>query len=66
MKNESHDSTKTIPIPRMPVERKTIPVICPWCNRITLLRKWNVEEGKAVMPTHGICPKCLKKIKDRE
>jgi|GEM_PF-6737354 len=63
MVENSEYGTGTIPIRRMPVEKKTVPLICPWCNRIVLLKQWDVPEGKTVKPTHGICPKCLKKLK---
>lgn len=35
--------SETIKIPITGIEKKTIPVICSWCNRITSLMKWEVE-----------------------
>ena len=47
------------------METKTIPVICPWCNRIFKLSKWEVDKNKKTGVTHGICPECfIKTLKD--
>ncbi|HBC87612.1 MAG TPA: hypothetical protein DCZ94_11705 [Lentisphaeria bacterium] len=43
--------------------RRTIPVICPWCNKVYRLASWKISEGNKTAPTHGICPNCLKKTK---
>ena len=51
--------SKTIKIPIMDIEKKTIPVICSWCGRVTSLMEWDVECGKRIAPTHGICQRCL-------
>ena len=51
--------SETIKIPILSIEKKTIPVIYSWCNRITSLMKWEVECGKRIAPTHGICQRCL-------
>ena len=33
----------TINIPRLDVERKTLPVMCPWRNMIKMFLDWDVE-----------------------
>lgn len=43
------------------MEMKTIPVICPWCNRIFKLSTWEVDKDKKTGVTHGICPECFDK-----
>lgn len=43
------------------LEMKTIPVICPWCNRIFKMSKWEVDRDKKTGVTHGICPECFDK-----
>ena len=43
------------------METKTIPVICPWCNRIFKMSKWEVDKDKKTGVTHGICPECFEK-----
>ena len=43
------------------MEMKTIPVICPWCNRIFKMSKWEVDKDKKTGVTHGICPECFEK-----
>jgi hypothetical protein len=43
------------------METKTIPVICPWCNRIFKMSKWEVDRNKKTGVTHGICPECFDK-----
>jgi hypothetical protein len=43
------------------MEMKTIPVICPWCNKIFKLSTWEVDKDKKTGVTHGICPECFEK-----
>lgn len=43
------------------MEMKTIPVICPWCNRIFKMSRWEVDKDKKTGVTHGICPECFDK-----
>ena len=43
------------------MEMKTIPVICPWCNRIFKMSKWEFDKDKKTGVTHGICPECFDK-----
>jgi len=57
-------STETTPIPVLHASRKTIPVICPWCNKLFRIARWNIRDGSKISPTHGICPDCLKKIRN--
>ena len=46
------------------METKTIPVICPWCNKLYTLSKWQVDKDKKTAVTHGICPQCFNKVLD--
>ncbi|MFZ2658351.1 MAG: hypothetical protein WAX69_25685 [Victivallales bacterium] len=54
-----HNSTETIPLRIMYVERKTIPVSCPWCNRIFGVAKIDVEGSRKIAPVHKICKTCF-------
>lgn len=57
-------STHTIRITPIDVSgKKTIPTICPWCNKIFKLDQWDIEEDRKIGATHGICPKCFEKYK---
>jgi hypothetical protein len=58
--------TSTFKLRKKPRDIKTIPIICPWCNTVTHLTKWEVEDGKKTAPSHGICPKCLKELTEKE
>ena len=44
-------------------ELKTIPIVCPWCNKIYKVTKWQVEKNRRTGISHGICPQCYKKMK---
>ncbi|MFZ2658169.1 MAG: hypothetical protein WAX69_24770 [Victivallales bacterium] len=44
-------------------EMKTIPIVCPWCNRIFKVTKWQVERNKKTGVSHGMCPSCYKKMR---
>ncbi len=44
-------------------EIKTIPIVCPWCNMIYKVAEWQVDRDKRTGISHGICPKCYKKMK---
>jgi len=48
------------------VEVKTIPLICPWCNRLFKVSRWEVEYGRKTGASHGICPECFaQQVKER-
>ena len=57
---EKEELTRTNPF--LDTGKRTIPVICPWCNKVFRVAKWKVEDGARTSPTHGICPDCLKKV----
>ncbi|HCE46971.1 MAG TPA: hypothetical protein DET40_25775 [Lentisphaeria bacterium] len=44
-------------------EIKTIPIVCPWCNKIYKVTKWQVSRDKRTGVSHGICPQCYQKMK---
>ncbi len=51
--------TDTIPIPMLNVERKTVPVICPQCNKITGIVESDVERNMKISPVYMICGKFI-------
>ncbi|HBC88570.1 MAG TPA: hypothetical protein DCZ94_16610 [Lentisphaeria bacterium] len=66
MKSENmYLDTETLPIELSSIERKTIPIVCPWCNRIVKVAKWAVTRGDKIAPTHGICEKCLRLVLEK-
>jgi hypothetical protein len=50
--------TDTIPIPMLDIERKTLPVFCPWCNRIAGIAKTDVVRFDKISPAYRACGKC--------
>jgi hypothetical protein len=56
---ENIDDTVRLSISKM--EIKTIPMICPWCNRVFKVSKWEVEFGRKTGASHGICDECYRK-----
>jgi len=48
----------TIPIPVLDVERKTIPVFCPWCNKISGVAKTDVACSVKISPAYKACRRC--------
>ncbi|HBC87242.1 MAG TPA: hypothetical protein DCZ94_09830 [Lentisphaeria bacterium] len=54
-----YNSTETLPMSVMDVERKTIPVVCPWCDKIFGVAKVEIEEGRKIGPAHKICKTCF-------
>ena len=50
--------TDTIPIPMLDVERKTLPVKCPWCNRIAGVAETDVMRSDKISPAYRACGKC--------
>jgi hypothetical protein len=53
-----NSNTDTIPIPMLDVERKTLPVFCPWCNRIAGIAKADVVRSDKISPYYRACGKC--------
>ena len=53
-----NSNTDTIPIPILNVERKTLPVFCPWCNRIAGVAKMDVMRLDKISPYYRACGKC--------
>ena len=51
-------ATDTIPIPVLDIERKTIPVFCPWCNRIAGVAEMDVMRLDKISPYYRACRKC--------
>ncbi len=43
----------------MDIERKTIPVACPWCDKIFGVAKLEIEGGAKIAPVHKICKTCF-------
>jgi len=52
-------NTDTIPIPLMDIGKRTVPVICPWCNVIGGVARWKVGSQEEIHPVHRICGKCM-------
>ncbi|GEM_PF-1870654 len=53
-------------MPKMSIDEiKTIPIVCPWCNKIYTISKWKVERNKKIGVSHGICPQCYKKMRKK-
>ena len=50
--------TDTIPIPVLDVERKTLPVFCPWCQVISGVAKNDVACFAKISPAYKACRKC--------
>ncbi len=59
------DDTDTIRLPVKEFEMKSIPVVCPWCNRIMRITNWKVGKNSRTAPSHGICPKCAERMRNR-
>ena len=56
--NSDNCVTDTIPIPLLDVERKALPVFCPWCNRIATVAKADVMRYDKISPSYMACRKC--------
>ena len=54
---------KTIKLKRMDKEEKSIPVVCPWCNKLFRIESWETEDGKKTGVSHGVCLECAEKVK---
>ena len=56
--NIDNSDTDTIPIPLLDVERKTLPVFCPWCDVIVGVAKSEVVRFSKIFPAYKACRKC--------
>lgn len=54
----------TIPIPVLDVERKTLPVMCPWCDVIVGVAKTDVARFDRISPAYKACRRCRDFIND--
>ena len=57
-------ATDTIPIPLLDVERKTLPVKCPWCSFIVGVAKTDAMRLDKTAPYYRACGKCQYFIND--
>ena len=62
VEKDMNDMTQVMPKISLD-EIKIIPIICPWCNRLYKVTKWQVSQNKRTGVSHGICPQCYKKMK---
>jgi hypothetical protein len=46
---------------KRPLTRKSIPMICSWCNKLYHIQEYEVGSDKKTGVSHGICPECMKK-----
>ena len=56
--NTDFSTADTIPIPRTDVERKTLPVFCPWCHVISGVAKTDVLCFNKISTASWLCRKC--------
>jgi hypothetical protein len=63
-KNTNLSDTDTIPIPPLDVERKTLPVFCPWCKEVTGVAKTDVVRSVKISPAYKACRTCADFIID--
>ena len=57
--NTDNSNTDTIPIPLLDIERKTLPVMCPKCNRITGIAEIDVRRDMMISPLYRMCGKFM-------
>ena len=57
-KSSDNRNTDTIPIPVLDIERKTVPVFCPWCDIISGVAKTDVMRFEKISPAYKACRKC--------
>ena len=57
--NTGFCDTDTIPIPLLDIERKTLPVFCPWCQVISGVAKADVARFAKISPAYKACRKCI-------
>ncbi len=56
--------TSTMKLPRVDFSSKSVPKICSWCNALYSIEAWEVDEEKRTGVSHGICPRCYKKMQE--
>lgn len=56
---------RTQKIPRTWRDDKSVPSICSYCGKIYKISKWSVEEGKKIGVSHGLCPECFEREKEK-
>lgn len=61
---EGFDSTMKLE-PVGDKEKKNIPRICPWCNKIFCIEEWDIETDRKTGASHGMCSKCFDKHKEQ-
>lgn len=61
MSESGHSNEDTVRLSISKLEIKTIPMICPWCNKVFKVSKWEVEFGRKTGASHGICDECYRK-----
>ncbi len=54
--------TQLIKVDKKSSEKKRIPIVCSWCNKIYAISNWKVEYGHETQVSHGLCPECFKKV----
>ncbi|MFA6270821.1 MAG: hypothetical protein WC657_06480 [Candidatus Paceibacterota bacterium] len=64
--NTDNCNTDTIPIPTLDVEKKTLPVFCPWCDIISGVAKTDVVRFSKIIPAYKVCGKCSDFINDSD
>ena len=42
-------------------EKRSIPNICSWCNKIFKISKWEIESNQKAGVSHGMCSDCQDK-----
>ena len=55
---EECSDTDTVPIPVLDVERKTLPMFCPWYDIIVGVAKIEVLRFEEISPAYKACRKC--------
>lgn len=56
--NSDKCNTDTMPIPMLDIEKKTLPVKCPWCNRLAGVAEMDVMRLDKISPYYRACGKC--------
>ena len=54
----NYGDTDTIPIPLLDVERKSLPVKCPWCNTVAGVAEMDVLRYDKISLVYRACVKC--------
>lgn len=45
-------------------DKRSIPKICPWCNKIIKIEEWDIERDRKTGASHGICQECFEEHKE--